>query len=57
VITRVGQHKVGNVSDLLGRVASLQPGQPAPIQVWRAQGLSEVTVMPGQRPATPRQRR
>ncbi len=56
VITGVEQHKVGNVSDLLRQVAALTPGQPARLQVWRAQGLTEVTVTPGQRPA-PAQRR
>ena len=56
VITGVEQHKVGNVSDLLRQVAALPPGKPARLQVWRAQGLTEVTVTPGQRPA-PAQRR
>ena len=57
VITQVGSDKVGNVSELLSRVANLQPGQPTKMQIWRSQGSSEVTVTPGQRPATPRQRR
>jgi S1-C subfamily serine protease len=57
VITQVDRHKIGNVSELLSRVASLQPGQATRIQLWRSQGLAEVTVIPGQRPATNPQRR
>ncbi|MFM8574576.1 MAG: S1C family serine protease, partial [Limnohabitans sp.] len=56
VITGVEQHKVGNVTELLRQVAALPPGKPARLQVWRAQGLTELTVTPGQRPA-PAQRR
>jgi serine protease DegQ len=56
VITQVDQHPVGNVSELLMRVANLPPGKPAQLQVWRSQGLSEVTVTPSQRPAAPRPR-
>ena len=58
VITRVDTQKTGTVSELLSRVAGLQPGQPAKIQLWRRQGLTEVTVTPGQRPPTqqPQQR-
>jgi serine protease DegQ len=57
VITQVDQHKIGNVSELLSHVANLQPGQTARIQLWRGQGLSEVTVTPGLRPASPQQHR
>ena len=57
VITQVEQQKVANVSELLGRIAALQPGQPARLQVWRGQGLTELTVTPGQRPAAPTARR
>ena len=56
VITAVEQQKVRNVSDLLGLVAGLRPGQPARIQVWRNQGMADLTVTPGQRPG-PKQRR
>ena len=56
VITRVDQQPVGNVSELLTRVAGLEPGKPARLQLWRGQGLSEVTVTPGQRPSAPQQR-
>ncbi len=56
VITRIGQEKVGSVSELLSRVASLQPGTPTKVQVWRHQALTEVTVTPGLRPAPTQQR-
>jgi len=56
VITQVGEHKIGNVSELLSRVASLPPGQPARIALWRGKGIIEVTVIPGQRPANPARR-
>ena len=51
VITQVGQQKIGNVTELLSQVAGLPPGKPVPILVWRGQGLAELTVTPGQRPA------
>ena len=57
VITGVEDQQVGNVPELLRQVASLQPGKPAKVQIWRGQGLTEVTVTPGQRPAPPVQRR
>jgi serine protease DegQ len=53
VITQVGEQRIGSVSELLSRVASLQPGQPAKVQLWRSKGLAEVTVTPGLRPAPP----
>lgn len=56
VITQIEQHKVASVSDLLRLVAGLQPGQPARLQIWRNQGLSEITVTPGERPAPPQRR-
>jgi serine protease DegQ len=56
VITQVGQQKIGNVSELLSRVSSLQPGQPARIQLWRSKGLTEVMVTPDLRPAPPQRR-
>ena len=59
VITRVEQQKTGSVSQLLSQVAALEPGKPARVQIWRGQGLSELTLTPGQRPApaAPSQRR
>ena len=56
VVTRINTQKVANVSELLSRVASLQPGQPARIEIWRGQGLTEVTITPDQRPAGPQRR-
>lgn len=55
VIVKVNSQAVGNVSELLSTVAGLQPGAQAQVQVWRRQGLTDITVTPGQRPA-PRQR-
>ena len=57
VITQVGPHPVGSVAELLGHVASLAPGQPAKVQLWRGKGWMEVTVTPGQRPAPPQPQR
>ena len=59
VITRVEQQAVRNVSELLSRVAGLAPGQPAKIELWRGKGLTQVTVVPAQRPSGrhPSQRR
>ena len=51
VIVQVDQQQVGNVSELLRQVAGLQPGKPARIQVWRAQGLADLTITPGVRPS------
>ncbi|MBM3386055.1 MAG: trypsin-like serine protease [Betaproteobacteria bacterium] len=50
VITQVNQQPVGNVSELLSRVASLPPGRPATLQVWRPQGQVSLNVTPSQRP-------
>ena len=55
VIVKVNNLPVGNVSELLRSVASLQPGAQAQLQVWRRQGLTELSVTPSQRP-TPRHR-
>ena len=50
VILKVADQPVANVAELLSRIAGLQPGQPARLQVWRRQGMSDVTVTPDQRP-------
>jgi Do/DeqQ family serine protease len=55
VIVKVNNQAVGNVSELLSSVASLQPGTPAQLQVWRSQGVADISVTPSQRPA-PKQR-
>lgn len=54
VIVKVDNKAVGNVSELLSQVASLKPGVPARLQVWRRQGAAELSITPGQRPS-PRQ--
>ena len=54
VIVKVNSQAVGNVSELLSTVAGLQPGTQAKLQVWRRQGLTDVTITPGQRPAPTR---
>ena len=55
VIVKVNSQAIGNVSELLSTVANLQPGTKAQVQVWRRQGLTDISVTPSQRPA-PRQR-
>jgi serine protease DegQ len=55
VIVKVNSQAVGNVSELLSTVANLSPGAKAQLQIWRRQGLTDITITPGQRP-TPRQR-
>jgi serine protease DegQ len=55
VIVKVNSRPIGNVSELLSAVAGLQPGAQAQVQVWRHQGLTDITVTPAQRPS-PRQR-
>ena len=50
VILKVANQPVANVAELLSRIAGLQPGQPARLQVWRRQGMSEITVTPDPRP-------
>ena len=55
VIVKVNSQSVGNVSELLSTVASLSPGAKAQLQVWRRQGLTDITITPGQRPS-PRKR-
>ena len=57
VIVKVNSQAVGNVSELLSTVAGLQPGTQAKLQVWRRQGLTDVTITPGQRPAPARRPR
>jgi S1-C subfamily serine protease len=55
VVVKVNSQAVGNVSELLSAVASLQPGAQARLQIWRRQGLADISVTPSQRP-TPRMR-
>lgn len=51
VILKVGTQPVSSVSELLSQVASLRPGQPASLQIWRAQNLAEIKVTPAERPS------
>ena len=51
VIVQVNNQTIGNVSELLTSVANLKPGTQAKLQVWRRQGLTEISVTPSQRPS------
>ena len=50
VIVQVAGRSVGNVSELLAQVASLKPGVPADLQVWRRQGEVSLRLTPQERP-------
>ena len=50
VITQVSEHQVRNVSELLSRVAALQPGTTSTLGILRGNKLFELTVNPGTRP-------
>lgn len=50
VISRIADQRVGNVSELLTRVASLKPGVAAKFVVLRRDQKIEVDVKPGLRP-------
>ena len=49
VITAVNGKAVGNVTELLGAVAALKPGVPAPLAVQRAGKTTDVSVTPAKR--------
>ncbi|MEN9769347.1 MAG: hypothetical protein RLZZ180_977 [Pseudomonadota bacterium] len=51
VITQVAGRPVGNVSQLLGAVAALKPGEPASVTISRRDRRSDLTVVPGKRPS------
>jgi S1-C subfamily serine protease len=51
VILQVGNQAVGNVAELLTQVASLKPGMPTDLKVWRRQGELMVKLTPAERPA------
>ncbi len=55
VIVKVDRQPVGNVADLLNRVASLTPGVPADMLIWRKQSEMSLRLTPSQRP-TPQAR-
>lgn len=50
VITQVSEQQVRNVSELLSRVAALQPGTTSTLVILRGNKLIELTVNPGTRP-------
>ncbi len=52
----VGTTAVTNVSELLGAVAALKPGEPAPFKVLRGQREIEISVTPAKRPKPHAQR-
>ena len=56
VITQVANQSVANVSELLNQVASLKPGVPADVQVWRRQGTVTLRLTPAERPTVQKQR-
>ena len=49
VITAVNGKAVGNVTELLGAVAALKPGEAAPLTVQRAGKTSDMSVTPAKR--------
>jgi S1-C subfamily serine protease len=51
VILQVGKQPVGSVSDLLNQVASLKPGEPAEVLIWRQQAQMSLRLTPAERPA------
>jgi Do/DeqQ family serine protease len=55
VIVKVGNQPVASVADLLNRVASLTPGVPAELVIWRKQTEINLRLTPAQRP-TPKPR-
>jgi serine protease DegQ len=50
VITRVAGQTVGNVSELLSKVAALQPGTASEFNVQRGDNKVTANVVPGTRP-------
>jgi len=57
VIVKVAGQPVRNVAELLTQVASLKPGAPAEVNIWRRQGEVNLRVTPAERPAASKQRR
>ncbi|MEY3610409.1 MAG: Periplasmic pH-dependent serine endoprotease DegQ precursor [Pseudomonadota bacterium] len=55
VILQVAQHPVGSVSDLLNQVATLKPGEPAEVLIWRQQAQLSLKLTPAERPTPRRQ--
>ena len=57
VIVKVAGQPVGNVTELLVQVASLKPGEPAEVKVWRRQGEISLRLTPAERPAASKGRK
>jgi Do/DeqQ family serine protease len=57
VIVKVAGQPVRNVAELLTQVASLKPGEPAQVNIWRRQGEVNLSLTPGERPAASKPRR
>jgi S1-C subfamily serine protease len=55
VILQVAKQPVGSVSDLLNQVASLKPGEPADVLIWRQQAQLSLRLTPAERPSPKRQ--
>ncbi len=55
VILQVAKQPVGSVSDLLNQVASLKPGEPADVLIWRQQAQLSLRLTPVERPSPKRQ--
>jgi S1-C subfamily serine protease len=54
VILQVANQPVGSVSDLLNQVASLKPGEPAEVLVWRQKAQLSLRLTPAERPSPKR---
>jgi S1-C subfamily serine protease len=57
VIVKVAGQPVSNVAELLVQVASLKPGEPAEVKVWRRQGEVNLRLTPAERPAANKMRK
>jgi serine protease DegQ len=57
VVTSIGGRPVANTAQLLNRVAALKPGSEASIDVQRGSQTVQVTLIVGQRPRQPANRR
>jgi Do/DeqQ family serine protease len=54
VILQVAKQPVGSVSELLNQVASLKPGEPAEVLIWRQQAQLSLRLTPAERPSPKR---
>jgi Do/DeqQ family serine protease len=57
VILQVADQPVRSVADLLNQVASLQPGVPTEVLLWRQQASMSLRLVPAERPAPNRPQR